>query len=98
MFVSYPEYLFVIYNNKNYGLLLIIYLWQFKSFELPWIEHRPRCNAICSKFKMASLLLKDLIWNILNTKYLRYLFREDTNVLPFNDVNVKVGRSPQNIC
>ena len=55
----YSEHLSVIYNNKNYGSLpyILFIAVQNSSISLD----RPQCIAICSKFKMASLLLKNSI-------------------------------------
>ena len=58
-FISYSEHLSVIYNNKNYGSFPYII---FIAVENNGITlDRPQCIAICSKFKMASVLLKNSI-------------------------------------
>ena len=58
-FISYSEHLSVIYNNKNYGSFpyIIFIVVQNNGITLD----RPQCIAICSKFKMASVLLKNSI-------------------------------------
>ena len=65
-FISYSEHLSVIHNNKNYGSLWFIL---FIVVQNSWITlDRPQCIVICSKFKMASLLLKNSIAKVRRVK------------------------------
>ena len=58
-FKSYFEHLSVIYNIKNCGSLPYILFIAFQNSRITL--DRPQCIAIRSKFKMASLLLKNSI-------------------------------------
>ena len=58
-FISYSDHSSVIYNNKNYGSLPYILFIAVKNGRITL--DGPQCIAICSKFKMVSLLLKNLI-------------------------------------
>ena len=59
-FISYSEHLSVIYNNKNYGSLPYILFIAVQNSRITL--DRPQCIAICSKLKMALLLLKNSIY------------------------------------
>ena len=58
-FISYSKHSSVIYNNKNYGSLPYILFIAAQNSRISL--DRPQCIAICSKFKMALLLLKNSI-------------------------------------
>ena len=58
-FISYSDHSSVIYNNKNYGSLPHILFIAVQNGRITL--DGPQCMAIYSKFKMASLLLKNLI-------------------------------------
>ena len=55
-----------IYNNKNYGSLPYTLFVAVQNRSI--ILDGPQCAAMCSKFKMASLLLKNSIMTILKNK------------------------------
>ena len=61
-FISYSDHLSVIYNNKNYGSFPYIIFIAVQNIGITL--DRPQCIAICSKFKMASVLLKNSIRDI----------------------------------
>ena len=65
-FISYSEHLSVICNSKNYGSLPYI-LFVAAQNSCGTLD-RPQCIARCSKFKMASLLLKNSIQETLFQK------------------------------
>ena len=93
-FISYSKHLSVIYNYKNYGSL------PYNSFIVVQNSRitldRSQCIAIWSKFKMASLLLKNSISTSIGSIFLS-LETRPTNCynLP-NKINFLGGRiTPQ---
>ena len=64
-FISYSEHLSVIYNNKNYGSFPYIIFIAVQNSRITL--DRPQCIAMCLKFQMGSVLLKNLIIKYIST-------------------------------
>ena len=93
-FIIYSEHLSVIYNNKNYGPLPYILFIAVQNSRITL--DRPQCIAICSKFKIAALLLKKLNYLHGIDKYSRVTFIEQRQIIWFlsyllNCINIVIG-------
>ena len=88
-FISYSEHLSVIYNTKITVLSHVLFI----AVQNCWITlDRPQCIAICSKFKIASLLLKNSIISIFRFKFDFQLASSD------NDIHFAISFDPKIWC